>query len=273
MIRRVASGFALLLVFLSTAFAKDHPAQAITWPEAGAPVVRITFGRFKEVGSVGNQHTYMIDTTAENLWDKKIGSISFTLHVLDKDKVRIGNGYISLDDVASKQLVKFSTTLILSGHPDSIELVAQQLPAELRSLAPPKMIRMTVNSVPQDALLKVDGTEVGATPKMIQIGVGKHTLEFSKEGFNDGKFPLEIGPDDANGGSVSYELGTSAHDTIELRDGSVVNGDLESVSGMEIVVRAGGSSQHFDRNQVKRIMLVERDALPPSSALPAPKQQ
>ncbi len=50
-------------------------------------------------------------------------------------------------------------------------------------------------------------------------------LEFSKEGFNPGRFPLEITADDASGGSVSYELGASAHDTVELRDGSILSGD------------------------------------------------
>ena len=70
---------------------------------------------------------------------------------------------------------------------------------------------------------------------------------------------MEIGPDDASGGSVSYELGSAVHDTIELRDGSVLSGDLVSVSGMQIVVRIGGNNQTFDRNQVKRILLTERD--------------
>jgi hypothetical protein len=94
----------------------------------------------------------------------------------------------------------------------------------------------------------------------VQVGVGKHMLEFTKEGFNTGHFPLELGPNDVSGGSVSYELGTSAHDTVELRDGSVLNGDLESVSATEIVVRIGGAMQRLSRNQVKRILLVERDA-------------
>jgi len=85
---------------------------------------------------------------------------------------------------------------------------------------------------------------------MLRVAVGKHLLEFSREGFNPGKFPFEIGPDDVSGGSVSFELGASAHDTIELRDGGVLSGDLVSVSGMEIVVRGGGTDQKLDRNQV-----------------------
>lgn len=83
-------------------------------------------------------------------------------------------------------------------------------------------------------------------------------LEFSKEGFNSGSFPVEIGPDDASGGSVSYELGTSAHDTVELRDGTIISGDLLSMSATDVTVRVGGRAQQFDRNRVKRILLVQR---------------
>jgi hypothetical protein len=89
---------------------------------------------------------------------------------------------------------------------------------------------------------------------------GKHILSFSKEGFNSGTFPLETTPDDVSGGSVSYELGASAHDTIELRDGSVLSGDVESMSATEVVVRIGGTDQRISRNQVKRIALIQRDS-------------
>jgi hypothetical protein len=126
-------------------------------------------------------------------------------------------------------------------------------------VVPAKRVSITINSVPQGALVKVDGADAGATPKILQLTAGKHTLVFSKEGFNTGTFPLEIGSDDASGGSVSYELGTSAHDTIELRDGTVLTGDLLSVSAIDVTIRVGGAAQRFDRNQVKRILLVERD--------------
>jgi len=45
-----------------------------------------------------------------------------------------------------------------------------------------------------------------------------------------------------SGGSVSYELGSAVHDTVELRDGSVLNGDVESISATEVVVRTGGTT-------------------------------
>jgi hypothetical protein len=125
-----------------------------------------------------------------------------------------------------------------------------------------------VNSTPQGALLKVDGTEAGTTPRLITVGAGKHTLSFSKEGFKAGEFPLEIGRNDVSGGSVNYELGAASFDSIELRDGSVLNGDLVSVSGMDVEIRVGGDLQHINRNQIKRIMLVQRDQ--PRQDLPTP---
>jgi len=242
-----------------TLYGKEPPAQMLVWPPTGTPVLRFSFGKFKELSSIGNLHNYLIDTTAENVWGKKISDATFTLYLFDKNKARIGEGWITLSNVGTGQSVKFQTTVGASGTPVSLEIMPRSLPAELQPLAPPKVISITVNSVPQGALLKVDGNDAGATPKQLRMSAGKHLLEFSKEGFNSGKFPLEVSPDDVSGGSVSFELGTSAHDTIELRDGSVLTGDLESVSATEAVVRIGGTVQHLNRNQVKRISLTERD--------------
>lgn len=52
----------------------------------------------------------------------------------------------------------------------------------------------------------------------------------------------------------------------------MLNGDLVSISGMDVEIRVGGNLQHIDRNRIKRIMLVPRDA--PSQDLPpaAPPQ-
>ncbi len=247
------------LIGISSLAGKDAPTQVINWPQTGAPVVRVTIGKFKEVGAIAGERNYAIDTAAENLWDKKISHISFSLYLFDKNKARIGQGWIALDNVGPGQVVKFQTMVGTSGVPVSVELVPTDLPAELRPLAPPKKVSITVNSVPQGAKLSVDGSEAGTTPKLVQLAVGKHSLGFAKEGFNTGAFPVEIGPDDVSGGSVSYELGTSAHDTLELRDGSVLSGDLVSVAGMEIRVRVAGAIQTLDRNKVKRILLTERD--------------
>jgi len=249
----------IIVLVAVDSFAKDPPAQVITWPESGTPVLRFNFGKFKEIGGVGSQHTYVTDTVAENLWSKSIPDATFTLYLFDKNKTRVGEGFITLNNVGPGQTVRFQTTIQSSGSPVSISLVARSLPRELGPAAPERQISLTINSVPQGAEVKIDGVEAGTTPKIAKLSVGKHSLQFSKEGFNSGTFPVDIGPDDASGGSISYELGTSAHDTIELRDGTVLTGDLLSVDANEVDIRVGGASQHFDRNRVKRILLVERD--------------
>jgi hypothetical protein len=229
------------------------------WPDSGTPVLRFNFGKFKEIGGVASQHTYVSDTTAENLWGKNISDATFSLYLFDKNKTRVGEGYITLSNVGPGQTIRFQTTIQSSGSPVSLSLSARSLPRELGPVAPARKVSITINSVPQGAFVKVDGTDLGTTPKIAQLSVGSHKLDFSKEGYNTGTFPLEIGPDDASGGSVSYELGTSAHDTIELRDGTVLSGDLLSLDAADVTLRVGGSAQHFERNQVKRILLVERD--------------
>jgi hypothetical protein len=224
------------------AHAKDAPALVIVWPEQGAPVLRFTFGKFKEVASLGNERTYVTDTTAENLWSKLIPDAVFVLYLFDRNKVRIGQATLMISNVRPGETVKFQTTVASSGPPASLSVTPTSLPKELGPAAPLKKVSLTVNTVPQGAVAKLDGEEVGTTPKVVQVAVGKHLLEFSKEGFNPGKFPFEIGPDDASGGSVSFELGTSAHDTIELRDGSVLSGDLVSVSGWKLSSRWGAAT-------------------------------
>jgi PEGA domain len=248
-----------LCVITTLAASKEQPSQTINWPESGTAIIRFTFSKFKEVGGLGSQRTYVTDTTAENLWGKTIPDATFSLYLFDKNKTRIGEGYITLSNIGSGQTIKFQTTIQSSGSPVSISISARSLPRELGPLAPARKVSITINSVPQGASVKVDGAELGTTPKIAQLTVGSHKLEFSKEGFNTGTFPLEIGSDDASGGSVSYELGTSAHDTVELRDGTVITGDLLSMDASEVTVRVAGAAQHFDRNQVKRILLVERD--------------
>ena len=108
----------------------------------------------------------------------------------------------------------------------------------------------------------LDGVPVGTTPKIVQVLPGKHELLFSKEGFKSGTFPLEITANDVSGGSVSYELGTSAFDSLELRDGTVLSGDVQSMTNTEVMIRVGGTIQSIDRNKVKRIVLIQRDVLP-----------
>jgi hypothetical protein len=65
--RRFLLGFLFSVLSISALQAKDQPVQVIVWPTAGLPVLRVTLGRFRELGSPGSQRTYVVDTTAEHL--------------------------------------------------------------------------------------------------------------------------------------------------------------------------------------------------------------
>lgn len=247
------------LVFLLLSipvFAKDTPLQVVDWPATGTPTVRFTFGKFKQLPGISSLRGYVMDTMAQNLSAKEIASARFSVYLFDKNKVRIGEDVIALNNVGPGETVRFQTTISTSGTPASVSI--QDIAKTARAIS------LTVNSTPQGAMLKVDGVEVGTTPRMITVGPGRHTLTFTKEGFTAGNFPLEISPEDVSGGTVSYELGASAFDSIELRDGSVLNGDLLSISQMDVEIRVGGIIQHLERNKIKRVMFVQRDAPAPT---------
>jgi hypothetical protein len=173
--RRVFLPLIVLVIVIPYLSGKDVPFQVVSWPESGQPALRFTFSKFKEMGGMGREHTYVTDTIAENLSDKTIGSATFSLYVFDKNKVRIGEGSIYLTNVNARQTVKFQITLTASGTPSCLTVSPSN---------PAPSVSVTVNSVPQGALLRVDGKEMGTTPKIVEVSIGKHILEFSEEGFN-----------------------------------------------------------------------------------------
>jgi hypothetical protein len=135
-----------------------------------------------------------------------------------------------------------------------------------------------VLSVPPGAKLKVDGQEVGMTPVMVRLTIGNHNLDLTKEGYAPGGTPLEVTPDELPGGSITIELGGLSRDTVELRDGTVLLGDVLSMSLTSVVVSVDGKEQALERNQVKKMMLVERQVtqqpivIQPTPAQSRPKQ-
>lgn len=250
---------ALILVSSVAASAKES-SNTLLWPSNDAPVIRFAFGRFVKIGSTLNQTEFKVEVTAENLWSKPISSVMFDAYFFGKDNVRVGTGYIRLSNVSVNETVRFSLPFTTSGsQPVSFKLVATQLPEELTAAAPAKKIRMTIYSVPAGADLAVDGQDVGATPKQVELSSGKHALQLKLEGFRSGAFPLEIGPDDVSGGTVSYELGALAHDTIEMRDGTTLVADVESMDASTVVARVAGNIESLNRNQIKRILFVQRE--------------
>jgi len=199
LIRRMVLA-SILVAFAVKAFSTDA-SQVVTWPSSGAPILQFTFSKFKNIGSLGNQRTFVVDVVAENLSGRLIPNQKLSIYVLDNKQIRIGEAWMQVDNLGPGQQAKFQISFAASGVPATVSILA---PSDI-----PHTISVTVSSVPQGAALKVDGVEVGVTPKVIRVGVGKHQLRFSKEGFNAGTFPLEIGPDDVSGGTVSYELSCS----------------------------------------------------------------
>ncbi len=236
--------------------------QVVNWPDGDHPVLRFTFVKFNNaVGPAGGQRPYAIDTIAENLSGSPISGQHFVLYVFDQNKTRIGDGSMDVTDLAPGQSAKIQAAIVASGSPVKIQVLSQD--------EAHKPVALTVNTSPQGALLKVDGVEAGTTPKLILVGQGKHQLTFSKEGFQNGAFPIEIGANDASGGSINFQLAVSQFDTIELRDGTVINAELDSIQGMDVVVRIGDTVQRIDRNKVQRILMIQREPPAPSDAPPA----
>lgn len=247
--------FALLL---STYVLAKDALPPVSWP-ADKPLLQFTVSKVNHVGGYGGQQQYVLDVAVTNLSGKKVSQATFSFYLFDKKQVRIGQGYLDVTNVAPNETVKMQVNAQTMGTPLTFSVNPQRVPAEWSSFVTLKPVAVTVYSVPSAAKLSVDGNEIGITPIAAQLTPGSHTLTFVKEGYNPGTFPLVIAADQLSGGSVSFELGSGVHDTIELRDGTVVNGDLQSIDATEVIVTVGGNPQKFDRNQVKRVLLIERE--------------
>jgi hypothetical protein len=267
---RKVSALVLIVIITRFATAKDNDI-VMMWPSTGTATLKATFGRFREVSSsYSGQHDYAEDVTVENVSSKNIPFASFTIYLLDKNKVRIADTILQIKDLGPGQQVKEPLQFHASGIPASVNLVARNdgsgVPTSLKTI-PIKII-----SVPVGARLKIDGQEVGMTPYSANLRVGSHTLEFSREGYATGSTPLEVAPDELPGGSITFELGGLSKDTVELRDGTTLLCDVLAMSMAQITVRVAGQDQTYDRNRVKKIILVEREVIQPVVTRPDTKQ-
>ncbi len=264
----------LPLIFLALwnafTFAKTDPALTILWPNDDKPALKLTFGKFQQLYALGDQKTFVSDVVVQNMTDKPVPHVSFTVYLMDKSQVRIGDGILQVSDISPGQQVKLPFQVTAIGLPASLVLSAKK---DMLTAPKAKTVSLRIISVPPEASLKLDGQDAGMTPRVVNLTVGNHNLEFSKEGYATGSTPVEIAQDELPGGSISFELGGLSRDTVELRDGSVVLGDVVSMSMISVVVRVDGKDQTYDRNQIKKIMLVERQVTQqPPIIQPAPAQ-
>ena len=215
-------------------------------------------GKFTDIGSYGGHKNFTSQVLAENLTAKPIKLANFKVYFFDKEHIRNGEGYISISDLPVNGKAKFDLSVTTQGMPGVLEIVPSQVPEEYAKFMPTKEVPITVNSVPQGAAIKVDGQEAGTTPKILKLQTGKHVLSFQMSGYNPGTYPFEVKPDEAPGGAITFEMGSAMHDTVELRDGSVLTGDVETLSATEMEIRIGGTIQKLNRNSIKRVLLIER---------------
>lgn len=225
----------------------------LTWPATGNnTILRFTVGKLRQVNSASGQSDYLGEALAENLSAKAIPSASFYLYLLDKNGKRVGEGYLEVTNLAAGQRVKIPVSAHALGSFASMELQPQHLPSD-----EPMKVKMHITSVPSAASLKLDSQDSGVTPQVLPIAPGRHVLEFSKEGYVTGNTPVEI-VENAMPGSVELELTALSLDTVVLRNGTVMLGNLTSVTDTGVNINIKGKPTKLERSRVERIVLGQR---------------
>ena len=262
--------FLLLLVSFLAAFsnAKNEPAITILWPPE-KPALKLTFDKLRQMDIYAGQSMFISDVTVQNLTDKQIPRAAFTVYFMDKNKIRIGEGVLQVSDLDAGQAARIQFQFNSVGVPASLTRSAKK---DMLISPAAKTIPLKVVSVPPGAELKVDGQDAGMTPVMVRFAAGMHTLDLTKEGYAPGSTPMEVTPEELPGGSITVEWGGLSRDTVELRDGTMILGDVISRSMTQIVVRADGRDQVYDRNQVKKVLLLERQVIEQTPARPSSTQ-
>ncbi len=251
---------ALILLFLSIASVCFAADTVLLWPTEGQPQLKFTIGKLNQIKSYSGQADYVADVVVANVGSKPVPFASFYVYMLDKKGNRVGEGYIELSNVAPGQQVKVPLTAHVMGSIASMQLQAQHVPSD-----EPKKVPTRITSKPAGAAFKVDGQDFGFTPATVNLSPGQHTLEFSKEGYALGTAPVEIVAGTPIG-AVDLELSPLAQDTIILRDGTTILGDVTSVSLRSVTVRVKGKTRTLDRNQVARVLFVERKTVKKAAA-------
>lgn len=245
--RTVVSRCVLFLTVLASQLtAQSTPPVTVQWPDANKPMLKLVFAGFARVGMLNGTGIYVSDVTAQNLSDQSMPRSVFTVNILDANGVKIGKARLQLDAIPPYRTAKSQVQFSAAATPANVSLIAG------------RTIPLSVKSVPPGASFSVDGEEAGVTPKIYDFTIGLHTIEFHKEGYAPGSTELNVGADELPGGSISLELGGLSQDTVELRDGTTITGDLISMTLTDAVFESEGKAKTLDRNQIKKIFLVER---------------
>lgn len=218
----------------------------ISWPSEDNATLKFSVAKLVPSGLYNGQSMFVSDVTVQNLSDQPVPKSVFTIFIMDKDNVRIGRGLLRLNEIRPKQSEKAQLQFSTAGVP------AGALLLNGRSVA------LKVVSLPPGANLKIDGRDNGVTPRVADFTIGLHTIELSKDGYAPASSPLEVTGEEVEGGGISFELGGMSKDTVQLRDGTVILGDVISMSLTSVVVRVDGADKTYPRNQIRKMFLVER---------------
>jgi len=250
----------MVISAVAAAKKKDPPPPppqpiVILWPAPDNATIKLTFSPFRQVAAYQGQMTLVSDVVILNLSAKVVPRATFTVSLLDENKVRLGNGVLLIDDLSPGEAAKVLFQCSSVGPPRVLSIVARNSGGIPTST---KTIPFTINSVPPGAAVKVDDKDSGTTPATVRLIAGSHSLELQKDGYATAKAPLDIAADEAPGGSMTITLGGLANDTVELRDGSILMGDVISMTLESVVIKVNGQDQTFDRNKIRKMFLVER---------------
>ncbi len=241
------------LLLLCTAVGALAADTVLTWPPDGKePILRFTVGKLRQVSSANGQSDLLGEALAENLSAKPISSASFYLYLLDKTGKRVGEGYLEINNLPAGQRAKIPVSVHSLGSYNSMQFQPQHLPSD-----EPFKVKMSVSSVPPGAAIKVDSQDSGVTPQMLPIAPGKHVLEFSKEGYATASTPVEVAAN-STPSAVRIELNPMSQDTIVLRDGTTLVGDVVSMTATTINITVKGKPTKVERSRAARIVLGQK---------------
>ncbi len=244
--RRFAPFLCCLIFSGAACLGQNSFPVTLPWPAENNPTLKFVVGKLQPSGLYNGQSIFVSDVTVQNLSAEAIPKSVFTIFINDKDGIRIGRGLLRFDGVKPSQTIKAQLQFSTAGVPAGATLLVG------------RTVPLKVVSIPPGADLKVDGRSAGITPKVTDFTVGMHIIELSKEGYASASSPLEVSGDEVEGGGITFELGGMSNDTAQLRDGTTLLGDVVSMSMTSVVIRVNGKEQKYDRNQVKKIILVER---------------
>lgn len=249
-----ASCVLLPAILLTQLTAQSSPSVTVKWPEGDKPMLSLVFAGFVRVAMVNGQSVYTSEVSAQNLSEQSMPRSVFTVNILDANGVKIGKARLQLEAIPPYRTGKAKVQFSAAGTPAKVSLIAG------------KTIPLAIKSLPPGASFSVDGEDAGATPRIYDFTIGSHTIEFHKDGYAPGSTQLDVGADELPGGSITLELGGLSQDTVELRDGTTMTGDLLSMTLEEAVFQSEGKTKTLERNQIKKIFLVERTGRNPSAA-------